>query len=359
MAISLEVITFFLLLFASTRKYKRNMYFRFLPYLILFIFMAVRFDYGDGKEYRSLFYYLHNNIKADVAEGVEPLYAWLNEALPNFQCVIVVTSFVYVVAVYLIMSKSLSYQQRGMGLLIMAIHPYILMVDMSAIRQSVAIALIIIGVYIANRYKRVYYVPFCILAVFFHKSAIAMLPIVFLFNKKHFSIFTKCVVFGGMVFFILMPDKLFDLVETIMLTIGLDSANYLMYLYNGNVNGSLAVILSVLIMIFFLLCGDAIDKKYAIYVKMSILAMFFEALQGRIQQFGRIDMYFLPFLTLSIPMILKRDTQNVEIRAFGNVFLLNQTGCWFVEICFIAVFAWKFIGFMTPQFAYYSIFTAG
>lgn len=358
MAISMEVLAFFLLLFISTRKYKMNMYFRFLPYLILFVFMAIRFDYGDGKEYRTMFYYLHEGVSTTKAEGIEPLYAWLNRILPSFEWVIIITSLIYVFAFYLIISRSLSYQQRGLGLLIMAIHPYILMVDMSAIRQSVAIALIIIGVFIANSYKCIYYIPFCILAAFFHKSAVVMLPVVFLFGKKHFSTFFKCIIFGGTMFFFLLPDKLFQLVETVMPAVGLDSANYLSYLYNGNENGSLAVLLSFMTMAFFLLCGDAVDEKYAIYVKMSVLAMIFEALQGKIQQFGRVDMYFLPFLALSLPLILKRDAKNLEIRAFRNSFLLNPTGCWLVEICFIAVFAWKLVGFMTPQFAYYSIFTA-
>ena len=355
MAISLEVIVFFLLLFLSIRRYRANEYFRFLPYLIIFIFMAARYDYGDGKSYRIMFNTLHNGGSIN---DIEPLYTWINKLLPSFEIVIVITSFIYIAAFYLIISGTLSYQQRGLGLLIMAIHPYILMVDMSAIRQSVAIALIIIGVYIANKSKRIYYIPFCILATLFHKSAILLLPVIFLFSKKNFSALIKGIIFGGAVFFLLVPDRLFELMEVVLPVVGLDSSNYLAYLNNGNENGSLAIALSLIIMAFFIVFGDTVENRNAIYVKLSVLAMLFEALQGRIQQFGRIDMYFLPFLALSLPLILKRESQRViRVKMFGKSFLLSRNVCWLAEICFIVVFAWKFIGFMTPQFAYQSVFT--
>lgn len=115
--------------------------------------------------------------------------------------------------------------------------------------------------------------------------------------------------------------------------------------------------MSLIIMIFLMLCGNAVEGKNSIYVKLSILAMVFEVLQGKGQQFGRIDMCFLPFLTLSIPM--KKEPQTLEVLVPNGVLAFNKYACWLVEVCFIVVFIWKLIGFMTPQFAYQSVFTIG
>lgn len=354
MAISIEVIVFLLLVFITTRRYRSHVYFKYLPYLVVFAFMAIRYDYGDDRSYRAMFSYLHNGINEN---GIEPLYAWINKCLPNFGSVVVFASLIYVLVFYLVVSRVLTYKQRGLALLVLTLHPYILFVDMSAIRQSVAIALIVAGVYFANEYNRGWFIPFCILAALFHKSAIVLVPIFFLFGKHHFLVKTKLVIVGGTAFFLLMSDKLFRLLEIVLSVLKLNSANYLSYLYNGNENSGLAVALSFIVMAFFMLCGDAVDEKKAIYVKLSILAMVFEALQGRVQQFGRIDMYFLPFLVLSLPLILKNETKTLQVKMLKGSHIFNKYGCWLVEACFIAVFIWKLFGFMTPQFAYCSLFT--
>lgn len=356
MMLNVEVAAFLLLLFIATRKYRTNLYLRYTPYIIVFLFMAFRYNYGDEGAYRRIYNSLQSGVDVD---DVEPLYAWLNKISPNFTVIVILTSAVYVFAFYLIVSKVLTYEQRGLALLIMAVHPYILMVDMSAIRQSIAIAIVIVGVYVANKHRGVYFIPFCLLAYLFHKSAIVLLPVVFLFGKRHFSAHAKWIIFGGTVFFLLVPGKLFALLETVLDAVGLDTANYLAYLYNGGTNAVFAVLLSLCIMVFFMLCGNVVENKNAVYVKLSIFAMVLEALQGSVQQLGRIDMYFLPFLAISFPLILKNgQSQKLRINACGNTLALDRYGCWLVEFCFVAVFAWKLIGFMTPQYTYHSIFTA-
>ena len=354
MAINAEVIVFFFLVFISTRRYKGNIYFRFLPYAVILIFMAIRYDYGDGKVYRIVFNNIHS---VGTMKNVEPLYVWINKLLPNYGMVMVITSLFYVLAIYYVISRSLTLRQRGLALLVMVLHPYILMVDISAIRQSIAIALIFVGVYIANEHKNLFFIPFSFIAALFHKSAIVLLPIVFLFGKRHFTAKAKWAILGGTAFFLIIPDRLLRLLETALAVTRLNTANYLAYLYNGNENSSLAVVLSFIIMIFLMLCGNAVEERNSVYVKLSILAMVFEALQGRMQQFGRINMYFLPFLMLSLPMILKKEPQTLEVLVPNNVVVFNKYACWLVEGCFIIVFIWKLIGFMTPQFAYQSIFT--
>lgn len=355
MAINAEVIVFFWLVFITTRRYKRNVYFRFLPYAVILIFMMIRSDYyGDGKAYREIFNYIHS---FGTMEDVEPLYIWINKLLPNYGMVIVITSLFYVLAIYFVLSRVLTYEQRELALLVMVLHPYILMIDMSAIRQSIAIALILVGVYIANEYKSLFFIPFCLIAALFHKSAIILLPIVFLLGKRHFTAKVKWAILCGTAFFLVAPNKLFQLIETVLASVKLNTANYLYYLYNGNKNSGLAVALSLIIMIFLMLCGNVVEEKKSIYVKLSILAMVFEALQGRVQQFGRIGMYFLPFLMLSLPMILKKEPQTLEVLVPNGVVVFNKYACWLVEACFIIVFIWKLIGFMTPQFAYQSVFT--
>lgn len=354
MTFVVKVIVFFLLILITTRRYQKHLYFRFLPYIIVFIFMAIRYDYGDGKSYRIMFTYLHNGMNI---KGVEPLYVWLNRILPSFEAVIVVTSLAYVLLFYYVISKVLTYEQRGLALLIMVLHPYILMIDMSAIRQSIAIAIVFCGVYVANRYKSTLFIPFCLVAALFHKSAIILLPIVFMFGKHHLSKKSKWILFSGTVFFLVAAPKLVEAVESILAALKFNTNNYLAYLYSGYTNGIFAIILSLLIMLFFMLYGDEVEIENAIYVKLSIVAMILEALQGSIQSLGRIEMYFLPFFIISVPLIVKNAQQELTFSINGRVFSLDRKGMMVIETCFILMILWKMSHFMTPQYAYRTIFS--
>lgn len=356
---NLEVILFLLLLLASVQGYGKKsgtkVYFRYLPYIMIFIFMSFRSDYGDGATYRIAFEYLHLGINP---EGIEPLYMLLNQISPNFRTVVVVTSLFYVFALYLVVSNTLNFAQRKFALMIIALHPYILMVDMSAIRQSVAIACVVIGVYTGNRYKRVYYIALCLIAALFHKSAIIMLPMFFLLKKGRFPKKAKLLLISATALVIAVPNLLFKIVELLLKIVRLNTGNYLSYLYNGNKNGILAVTLSLLMVAFFALFDNTIEKENSIYGNLAILAMVFEALQGVVQQFGRIDMYFLPFLAIALPLILKGEEKRLKINTSRGALVFNQYICRFVELCFVLIFIWKLVNFMTPQYMYRSVLFA-
>lgn len=352
MAISAEMLLSFLLIFISTQKYKHNQYFRFLPYFLIFIFMAIRVDFGDGFVYRVEF---ENLQSGNNRRNWEPLWVALNQLMPNFRAVIIVTSLMYVLAFYYVISKTLSYKQRTLALTVLMVHPYILMADMSAMRQSIAIAIIMLGVYTANKYRSFYFIPFCLFAMLLHKSVIVLLPIVVLFNQKPFSRKIKWGIFGGTILSLIFRNVFFHLLDTLMAAAKLNY--YREYLHGAAQNGKIAIMLSLVTMAFLLLCGDVVSEKNIIYVKLSVLAMVIEAMQGCVQQLGRIDMYFLPFLVLALPLILKENY--LKIQFCRRSIVVNQYGCWIVQACLLAIFAKKLMGFMTPQYMYHTIFTIG
>lgn len=359
--INVEIAFFLLVILFSIHKYNGNAYFRFLPYIIVFLFMAIRYNYGDGPAYRNMFFIFNSSAQELKSieytyDDIEPLYRLFNRVMPSFQSVIILTSAFYVAAFCFLISKILTYGQRQLAILVWVLHPYILMVDMSAIRQEIAISIIMIGVYVANKRNSVWFLPFCLLATLFHKSAIVCVFICFLFQKRPFGFKTKLLTFLTTVLFLLFSKKLLDLVQVFLSTLNLNTANYLYYLNNGNKNGVLAVVVSLAIMVFFMFFGDSVDCKNAVYVKLSILAVTFEALQGAVQQFGRISMYFLPFFVISLPLILKGKAP-IEIRVLNRIIVVDKKSLTVAEACFLIMFIWKFLGFMTPQYAYTTILT--
>lgn len=353
MGVNIEVISFLILMFFTTRRFRCNTYFKYLPYFIMFAFMALRYNYGDGAAYRIMFGQLRQGINLN---DTEPMWVWLNNFLPTFRCVIVVTSAIYVIAFYIVLSKCLTYRQRALALMIVVIHPYILMVDMSAIRQSVAIAIIMIGVYVANKYRPIYFVSFCGIAALFHRSAIITIPLMILFNKKNFNRNTKRIIGVGTVMLLLLPQKFLSLVETALRLFKINTNNYMYYLNSGNKNSMYAVIISLVLLMFLLTCCDTVDNKHAIYVKLSILAMVLESLQGVIQQLGRVTMYFLPFMAISLPLILKNENRTLKINLWSTEIVLDKHCCMLAEAVLLAIFGWKFVRFMTiPHYTYHSI----
>ena len=116
--------------------WRRNKTFFVAACMVLFLFAALRYMYGS--DYSS--YYGHYlNIQAG---GASPYDEWgftmLNQLAPSFEFIIALTSAVFVWSSYKLVVGELSTEYAWLGLLIFIINPYLFLMNLSAIRQCMA-----------------------------------------------------------------------------------------------------------------------------------------------------------------------------------------------------------------------------
>ena len=133
--------------FAAPFMNRKRRYYVF-SFILLFIFLALRFNFGnDYTAYQRYYGYYHAGLFQYASKDV--LYKYLNLAVPSFYILIAITALIYIFAIYMLIKKNLSVREYWMGLLILLLNPYLFLIHLSAIRQTLAICFVILAVIFA------------------------------------------------------------------------------------------------------------------------------------------------------------------------------------------------------------------
>lgn len=331
------VITFFLAVLGRKRKI-----FLKVAFVNLFIFAALRYDFGS--DYLS--YYEKYSLITEYGQNpfsTEILYTMLNYIMPNFYILIVVTSAVWVITLYWFINKNIlnitpKYVWISVGILL--INPYIFLIELSSIRQCMALCLFIIAVEFACEKKLIWYLVFVFSATLFHLSAIVLLPLYWYINEQKI---TKKIVFPSLVvivFLILNENVLKDIIYMVLELF--DSPNYYYYFSQGSGNSLRATLLSSITLVYICINLPKMKGKGMIYSKLWLLGMICNVLAYRISMLTRVEMYFSVFSIVAFPMII------LENRRYN--FRKNQA------MKFVNIYVFPTLIAVIYMFRYYSFF---
>lgn len=230
------------------------------------------------------------------------LFKYLNLLIPNFFLFIALISLFYILVIYYMIKENLGIKQYWFATLLLLINPYLFLIHLSAIRQTLAICFFILAVNSASKRKLVMYIVFILLAVGMHPSAIILFPFYFIINEK--KIRKKSIVAIFLVLIVLITTPLFDLVTLKILEY---LPQHYMYYYEQGLQNSLR---STMISVFFFLLVifniNKLEGKEIIYGKLSLLATIISLFVIKVSMISRVGMYFDVFLIISIPQIFNR-----------------------------------------------------
>lgn len=308
----IHIILFSVVLLAVLgRRNKLCLYFSFL---LLTIVSSIRYMYGN--DYRS--YYIHfYNIKNGY-ESVfdsEILFTLLNKLLPSFHVLIIVTSVVFIYQIYKFMMDNLNQRQIWIGVFIFLINPYLYLVNLSAIRQCIAMCCFCVAVsYMLKRdVKR--YLLFIIAAALFHKSAILLLPVYLLIGTKRIKKRYVVLIILGIWFLLSFPE-FYSVIETILSLF--DDLNYVRYMDEGLSNSLRATLLSSIYLVYVLFNLPKLEGKYVLYGKLYLISMILAVLAYRLSMVTRIQMYFDIFSIVVLPHLFYKNINNGYITIYFN-----------------------------------------
>ena len=287
-------------------------------FMILFIFSALRMDFGnDYDSYKSIYEIIKSTGTNSLYDD-NPLFVLLNKLSPTFQWFIAVTSFIFLFAVYKLIKKNVEEEYHGLALLLFLLNPYMFLINLSSIRQSIALALFIWAISFAVKRKLIPYVLLVFAASLFHTSAIVLLPFYFLAKPKKVSrvfLIVFIIILAALVLNPFSYDWMLKLFEEF-----LSDTRYDRYFEEARGNGLAATAVAVMYLIYMLLNIRRIDGKAAAYAKLYLVSTAISVLAYKTNMFTRFDNYFIIFGLITIPSIIQWNRENETNRL---LYMLN------------------------------------
>lgn len=280
-----------------------------IPFAGLFVFAALRYDFGnDYSSYLRWFNYIkstgHSPFKTQI------LFTYLNEISPSFLFMIAFTSAVFLVSVYFLIRNNVSDEFVGISFLIFVINPYLFLMNLSSIRQSIATSLFILSIYFAKNKKLILYVILICCAALFHKSAIVLLPVFLIANEKPVKNWHIVAVVCVILFLLFSPSKVNEL--TSMFLEYFNDKTYTAYINGSNweTNSLRATLLSSLYLVYIFINIKKLRGSTLLYSKLYSIAIIFAIMAYRIPMATRFQMYFDLFSLVALPGIIETNLKN-------------------------------------------------
>ena len=307
-----------LLNFCVRRPYKKIAY--QISYILLFVFSALRYNYGN--DYPA-YYRFFNEVKLGARDlEIEEFGFYLfNKVFSSYYLMIAVISGIFLYTLYRLTIKYLNVDEYKYSLLVFTIDPYLFLMSLSMIRQSLAIVLFIIGLYFAKNKRYWLYILLCIIAMSLHTSAIVLLPVLLLANERRdFLTKPKWFIPIVVVLFIFSATFLTPVIEWALMKF--DDPNYYYYYETIETNSIRATILSSIPLIYIAMNVGKLEKEKLMYSKLSLFAYLSDLFAFKYAMVGRIGAYFTFFKLIALPAVFLYNYHNCRgIDRIVNVWL--------------------------------------
>ena len=267
----------------------KNKYIQRTAFVILFLFAALRFMYGnDYYNYYMWFKYIQAGNPSPFK--TELLYNLLN---------------------------------RWLGICIFVISPALFLMNLSALRQSIATCCFVIAVNFACRKKYLWYLVMVIVAALFHKSAILLMPFCLLANDRPVKPWFCWAVMAGTLILLVTSGLLLSIVVWVAEQFG--DKNYIYMAEQDMQNSIRATLLTSVFYFYVLLNLPKLKGKALVYAKIYMISPLLGVLAREISMLTRLQMYFDIFAIVALPSIF------MEVRSRGPV-IVNRRNvlltCW-------------------------------
>lgn len=326
-----------------TGKYSKN-YSLLLAFSMLLVFAALRYDYGnDYWPYFKIYIDAQNNINS---AAIERLYFELNRLFPSFQLLIATLSFIYLFAVYKLITRFTDRKQIYLSVFIFLINPYLFILSLSSLRQTLVCSLFLLSLMVNANKKWVQILVFfgtISLSCFIHQTAILLLPFYFVYHQKKQTVKHDYLIFSlAPVVLLAFHYVLYYLISKVLLFFP-NNYNYLHYLQSSGSNSLRSTLLFAIFYIYILLNLKRLDEKAYPVAKLYLFGLLFALLTYQYSMFGRFQMYFDVFGVVAIPAVIKANL-SAPRNSVRRLIHLYAFPC-----AIFAIFALRYYSFFTTE----------
>ena len=339
----------------------KNKYIQRVAFVILFAFAALRFMYGN--DYYN-YYLWFNYIKAGFESPfkTEFLYNFLNRYLPSFPVLVALSSALLMVVVYRLINKNLPTNYAWIGICIFVISPALFLMNLSALRQSIATCFFVMAVNLACKKNYVGYLAMVVVAALFHKSAILLLPFCLIANPRPVKRLFCWLFLLGTLAMLMFPGVLLNVVVWVAERFG--DKNYI-YMAEQDMQNSIRATLLTSVFFFYVLFNlPRLKGKALVYAKIYMISPLLGVLAREISMLTRLQMYFDIFAIVALPTIYMQTRARGPVKVNRRNILITYWDCinkYAIPVMIIAIYLLRYYSFFTNSeweafFTYRTIF---
>lgn len=306
------VLGVFAVIFAFLAKYKNIKYGLEISFSLIFLFLAFRYNFGnDYKSYYTDFIEITRTQKIDFYYGtyqrtIEPGWIILCRLFKplGFYSLIAFISLIFCIVYYYLIKTYVPKNYYWLSVFIFIFNPSFLLIQLSAIRQSFAVILIIISYQYIIRRKFLLFIIFVSSASLFHASALIFLPAYLLGNSKvRINNLSAAVIILLFIFFSLYGNQSIPFFAEFIIK-NFDRYNFYIIDEEINYGSGLGLIYYIVLLIFTLYIGKYQKNENSIMCNISIISFIVISLGLIINMAGRLNYYFQPALLVVLPVII-------------------------------------------------------
>lgn len=330
--IAVILIGIMAIFFAYIAQLKRLGFCLKISFLIIFLFLALRYNYGnDYPNYFNTFFLINERSLADIKNiwinqfvfslvgadnlalelGAEyPIYTefgWqvlciLFRPLGFFAMVAALALFNCIVYYYFI-KKYVPPVYYWLAVFLYIFTPELMLYQLSSMRQTAAITIFMLSINYIYKKDFLRYALLIFLATLFHTSAILLLPVYLIVLKDaKITIPIAIFIFSVFLFLFFLQGQISQVIGDIT---SIYAVRYDVYKKSGDMNTSIGILLYAVILIILLLYDRFQNREISLLFRIASLYIFTIPFALAIQISARIGMYFQPMLFLSAyPFIL-------------------------------------------------------
>ena len=294
---------------------RRHRCFFLFTALGLFGFAALRYDFGNdyGNYYRC---FLEIRQMGANPFATEVLYTALNRVLPHFYWLVALSSLAFVGGVCALIRKNVLPEWMWLSFAVLLINPYLFLVNLSAIRQSLALVCFLCAVPFAWRRKPLAYCLLMLMACGFHNSSIILLPVYFVANGHPVSRRATVFIALGTAGLLVLAKGLPQMLDATLLALQL--TRYRHVLGDGLHNSLRATLLSSVSFFYLLWNMPRLRGRTLVYAKLWLIGSVLSVLAFRVSMLTRLEMYFDIFSIVAFPRMLARPRRDETLPGFLN-----------------------------------------
>lgn len=273
-----------------------------LSFFVLFIFLGLRFDYGN--DYQMYFEAFDNinsigwsevyNEKLHFEPGWVVLCILFDPI--GFFALVAFLSFLYCYVFYTLIRDYVPIKLYWLAMFILVFSTGNMLVHLSAMRQTLVILIFIYSLRFIFKKQLLLYCVFILVASTFHSSALILLPIYFLqfVNFKINKLTGGAIVLLYIIIY-LVGQQIRPFLNLLILSIHED---YLYYDDEGSFNSGIGLVINSFIFILILANDKYFEDKLSFFFKLGIISFILSPFGLIILLIGRIQMYFSVFLII-------------------------------------------------------------
>lgn len=290
-------------------------------FFLIFIFLAIRFDFGnDYMNYYRDFSTLNSYSSIDYFDKslhYDPGWILLCKLFKpfGFFVLVIFLALFNCIVYYFFIKKYVPRDLYWLAIFIYVFTPGFMLVHASAMRQSIAIGLFLTAIPYIYKKDPIKYFLFIGIAYFFHASAIVLLPL-YLIAFSNWKITNK----SGAVFVIIFLSLFVfgsSILPSINVLLNTYFQKYETYAGTGTEVGSGVGIFFLSIILIFVLYYSKTQKAdlKTIFI-LAIFSFMFIPIGLLITMVSRVGMYFTPATIIAYPIIFKNIREPLVKRLF-------------------------------------------